>query len=97
MVYQMDQQSMFFYDVPVNLIPYNLHTKSPSLKKDFGEFRPGNVIDEVNQDFVSDERVVWLDIEGVPLYAWSRKSFDKIGNKWGEVLNIEDSYETSFG
>ncbi|GJR55393.1 RNA-directed DNA polymerase, eukaryota [Tanacetum coccineum] len=52
---------------------------------------------EVNQDFVSDERVVWLDIEGVPLYAWSRKSFDKIGNKWGEVLNIEDSYETSFG
>ncbi|GJW87974.1 thaumatin-like protein 1 [Tanacetum coccineum] len=44
-----------------------------------------------------DERVVWLDIEGVPLYAWSRKSFDKIGNKWGEVLNIEDSYETSFG
>ncbi|GKA53949.1 hypothetical protein Tco_0752898 [Tanacetum coccineum] len=55
------------------------------------------VIQEVNQDFVSDERVVWLDIEGVPLYAWSRKSFDKIGNKWGEVLNIEDSYETSFG
>ncbi|GKB41675.1 RNA-directed DNA polymerase, eukaryota [Tanacetum coccineum] len=47
------------------------------------------------RDFVSDERVVWLDIEGVPLYAWSRKSFDKIyGNKWGEVLNIEDSYET---
>ncbi|GJR48985.1 hypothetical protein Tco_1317088 [Tanacetum coccineum] len=44
------------------------------------------VIQEVNQDFVSDERVVWLDIEGVPLYAWSRKSFDKIGNgtihKW---------------
>ncbi|GJZ78185.1 RNA-directed DNA polymerase, eukaryota, nucleotide-binding alpha-beta plait domain protein [Tanacetum coccineum] len=55
------------------------------------------VIQEVNPDFVSDERVVWLDIEGVPLYAWSRKSFDKIGNKWGEVLNIEDSYETSFG
>ncbi|GJT95578.1 RNA-directed DNA polymerase, eukaryota [Tanacetum coccineum] len=30
--------------------------------------------------------------------TWNpRKSFDKIGNKWGEVLNIEDSYETSFG
>ncbi|GKA14632.1 RNA-directed DNA polymerase, eukaryota [Tanacetum coccineum] len=36
-------------------------------------------LSEVNPDFVSDERVVWLDIEGVPLYAWSRKSFDKIG------------------
>ncbi|GJX34271.1 RNA-directed DNA polymerase, eukaryota [Tanacetum coccineum] len=64
------------------------------VERDFSNCAMGR---EVNPDFVSDERVVWLDIEGVPLYAWSRKSFDKIGNKWGEVLNIEDSYETSFG
>ncbi|GJS17854.1 hypothetical protein Tco_0412326 [Tanacetum coccineum] len=48
---------------------------------------------EVNQDFVSDERVVWLDIEGVPLYAWSRKSFDKIGSKEAveEIWNVSPS------
>ncbi|GJR96171.1 RNA-directed DNA polymerase, eukaryota, nucleotide-binding alpha-beta plait domain protein [Tanacetum coccineum] len=55
------------------------------------------VIHDVSQDFVSDERVVWIDIEGVPLYAWSRKSFEKIGSKWGELLNIEDASDSSFG
>ncbi|GJX16609.1 RNA-directed DNA polymerase, eukaryota [Tanacetum coccineum] len=54
-------------------------------------------IQDVTQDFVSDERVVWIDIEGIPLYAWSRKTFAKIGNKWGDVMNIEDSCESSFG
>ncbi|GJV01932.1 hypothetical protein Tco_1335501 [Tanacetum coccineum] len=40
----------------------------------------------------SDERVVWLDIEGVPLYAWSRKSFDKIGDKINKS-NLNDLKE----
>ncbi|GKD65262.1 RNA-directed DNA polymerase, eukaryota, partial [Tanacetum coccineum] len=31
-------------------------------------------------DFVSRERIVWVDIEGVPLHAWSRFTFTKIGN-----------------
>nr|GFB01428.1 cytochrome P450 [Tanacetum cinerariifolium] len=34
-------------------------------------------------DFASDERVVWVDIEGVPLNVWSRETFLKIGKKWG--------------
>ena len=55
------------------------------------------VLQDVNQAFVSDERVVWIDIEGIPLYAWSRKTFKKNGNKWGDVMNIEDSCESSFG
>ncbi|GKB37766.1 RNA-directed DNA polymerase, eukaryota [Tanacetum coccineum] len=55
------------------------------------------MLGEVIQDFVSDERVVWVDIEGVPLYAWSRETFSRTGKKWGEMLNIEDSYDSSFG
>lgn len=47
-------------------------------------------------DFVSDERVVWVDIEGIPLLVWSRGTFAKIGNKWGEVLDIEDNFGSSF-
>nr|GEY71438.1 RNA-directed DNA polymerase, eukaryota [Tanacetum cinerariifolium] len=34
-------------------------------------------------NFVSDERIVWVDIEGVPLNVWSRETFLKIGKKWG--------------
>ncbi|GJY98165.1 hypothetical protein Tco_0515075 [Tanacetum coccineum] len=28
-------------------------------------------------DFVAKERIVWVDIEGVPLHAWSRSTFLK--------------------
>ncbi|GJY97027.1 RNA-directed DNA polymerase, eukaryota [Tanacetum coccineum] len=41
-------------------------------------------------DFVSKERIVWVDIKGVPFHAWSRSTFYKIGSKWGEVMEIEE-------
>ncbi|GJR09147.1 RNA-directed DNA polymerase, eukaryota [Tanacetum coccineum] len=54
-------------------------------------------IQEACNDFVSEERIVWMDIEGIPLNAWSRETFVKIGKKWGEALDLEDSADTSFG
>ncbi|GKE11166.1 RNA-directed DNA polymerase, eukaryota, partial [Tanacetum coccineum] len=53
-------------------------------------------IQDASHDFVSDECVVWVDLEGVPLNLWSRETFLKIGNKWGEALDIEDNYGSSF-
>ncbi|GJZ80373.1 RNA-directed DNA polymerase, eukaryota [Tanacetum coccineum] len=38
-----------------------------------------HTIQEACDDFVSDERIVWVDIEGVPLKAWSRETFTRIG------------------
>nr|GEU33601.1 ribulose-1,5-bisphosphate carboxylase/oxygenase large subunit, chloroplastic [Tanacetum cinerariifolium] len=38
-----------------------------------------HVIQEASNDFVSDERIVWVDIEGVPLHAWSCETFSRIG------------------
>ncbi|GJU05240.1 RNA-directed DNA polymerase, eukaryota [Tanacetum coccineum] len=37
-----------------------------------------------------------VDLEGVPLNLWSRETFLKIGNKWGEALDIEDNSGSSF-
>ncbi|GJS06935.1 hypothetical protein Tco_0363731 [Tanacetum coccineum] len=48
------------------------------------------------QDFVSDERVVWVDIEGIQLNVWFRETFLKIGKKWGETRDIEDNLDSSF-
>nr|GFB49074.1 RNA-directed DNA polymerase, eukaryota, nucleotide-binding alpha-beta plait domain protein [Tanacetum cinerariifolium] len=56
-----------------------------------------HVIQDVVYDFVSDERIVWVDIEGIPLNVWSRESFMRIGKKWGETLDIEDNVDSSFG
>nr|GEX63552.1 RNA-directed DNA polymerase, eukaryota [Tanacetum cinerariifolium] len=50
----------------------------------------------VIHDVVSDERVVWVDIEGVPLNVWSRETFLKIGKKWGETIDIEENLISSF-
>ncbi|GJW61151.1 RNA-directed DNA polymerase, eukaryota [Tanacetum coccineum] len=56
-----------------------------------------HVIQNVVHDFVSDERIVWVDIEGIPLNIWSRETFTRIGKKWGEALDIEDNVDSSFG
>nr|GEU97839.1 RNA-directed DNA polymerase, eukaryota [Tanacetum cinerariifolium] len=47
-------------------------------------------------DFVSRERIVWVDIEGVPLHAWSRSTFNKIGSRWGEVMELEECNDDFF-
>nr|GEV82448.1 RNA-directed DNA polymerase, eukaryota [Tanacetum cinerariifolium] len=50
-----------------------------------------HVIQDVVHDFVSDESIVWVDIEGISLNVWSRETFMRIGKKWGETLDIEDN------
>nr|GEX25498.1 RNA-directed DNA polymerase, eukaryota [Tanacetum cinerariifolium] len=56
-----------------------------------------HVIQDAVHDFVNDERIVWVDIEGIPLNVWSRETFMRIGKKWGETLDIEDNVDSSFG
>nr|GEZ99295.1 RNA-directed DNA polymerase, eukaryota [Tanacetum cinerariifolium] len=48
-------------------------------------------------DFVRDERIVWVDIEGILLNVWSRETFTRIRKKWGEALDTEDNVDSSFG
>ncbi|GJY75407.1 hypothetical protein Tco_0480523 [Tanacetum coccineum] len=57
-----------------------------------------------NPKFISDERVVWVDIEWISLHARTTNTllharttntFKKIGSKWGEVLDTENSDQTS--
>nr|GEV22641.1 RNA-directed DNA polymerase, eukaryota [Tanacetum cinerariifolium] len=47
-------------------------------------------------DFVAKERIVWVDIEGVPLNAWSRSTFQKIEAKWGEMVELEEGCDKLF-
>nr|GFA95952.1 RNA-directed DNA polymerase, eukaryota, nucleotide-binding alpha-beta plait domain protein [Tanacetum cinerariifolium] len=50
---------------------------------------------EASNDFVSDERIVWVDIEGVPLHAWSRETFSRIGDN--DVEGGDDNASTDDG
>jgi hypothetical protein len=44
-----------------------------------------------HDDFVVEERLIWLEVEGVPIRTWDNQVFNQICNKWGEVLFIDDS------
>ncbi|PWA76520.1 reverse transcriptase domain, Reverse transcriptase zinc-binding domain protein [Artemisia annua] len=44
-----------------------------------------------HDDFVVKERLIWLEIEGVPLRAWTDDTFKQICSQWGELLFIDDT------
>nr|GFA85807.1 RNA-directed DNA polymerase, eukaryota, reverse transcriptase zinc-binding domain protein [Tanacetum cinerariifolium]GFB04234.1 RNA-directed DNA polymerase, eukaryota, reverse transcriptase zinc-binding domain protein [Tanacetum cinerariifolium] len=46
---------------------------------------------------ISNIMSILYDEEGVPLRAWTSETFSRIGKKWGEMLNIEDTYVPFFG
>ncbi|GKC91060.1 RNA-directed DNA polymerase, eukaryota, partial [Tanacetum coccineum] len=44
-----------------------------------------------HDDFIMEERLVWLEIKGVPICAWENDTFNSICNKWGEVIFSDDT------
>ncbi|GJY87422.1 RNA-directed DNA polymerase, eukaryota, partial [Tanacetum coccineum] len=44
-----------------------------------------------HNDFNVQERLVWLEIEGVPVRAWYDDTFKSVCKKWGEVMFIDNS------
>lgn len=44
-----------------------------------------------DRNFVPPERLVWVDVEGLPLRVWSKEAFRKILAKWGSIVHIDDA------
>nr|GEW77059.1 RNA-directed DNA polymerase, eukaryota, nucleotide-binding alpha-beta plait domain protein [Tanacetum cinerariifolium] len=51
---------------------------------------------QASSEFIVDERVTWMDIEGIPLKLWTNNTFKKIASKWGSLINVEKSEEENF-
>ncbi|GKD84524.1 hypothetical protein Tco_1355678, partial [Tanacetum coccineum] len=45
--------------------------------------------------FVSDERIVWVSVEGLPIHAWTSNTFSKIASKWGDLV-VWEEFEEKF-
>ncbi|GJZ96108.1 RNA-directed DNA polymerase, eukaryota [Tanacetum coccineum] len=45
---------------------------------------------QASNSFKIDERVTWIDIEGVPLCAWSHNTFVRISSKWGSLIRAKE-------
>nr|GEZ65507.1 RNA-directed DNA polymerase, eukaryota [Tanacetum cinerariifolium] len=61
------------------LIQLNNEVTKQKLLQHIGVKSWFHVLQATIKDFVSDERVVWVDIEGVPLNLWTHETFFKIG------------------
>nr|GEW70965.1 hypothetical protein CTI12_AA518330 [Tanacetum cinerariifolium] len=49
-----------------------------------------STLQQASSSLLIDERVAWVDIEGVPLNAWTINTFTKITSKWGKLLYEDD-------
>lgn len=54
-----------------------------------------SLIKSACKSFVSDERIFWVSVEGLPINAWSNNTFSKVASKWGELMEWEDLEENS--
>nr|GEY38412.1 RNA-directed DNA polymerase, eukaryota [Tanacetum cinerariifolium] len=44
----------------------------------------------IQHNFILDERVVWIEIGGLPLNAWTPNAFKKIAESWGDPLFVDE-------
>nr|GFC97040.1 nucleotide-binding alpha-beta plait domain-containing protein [Tanacetum cinerariifolium] len=47
-------------------------------------------------DFVTNGRIEWMEVEGVPFKLWSHNTFKRIANRWGKLLDVDDQEETCY-
>ncbi|KAH7860278.1 hypothetical protein Vadar_011566 [Vaccinium darrowii] len=57
---------------------------NPTLKEWFAYFKPWN------GEPASLSRFVWLKCRGVPIQAWNTSTFRRIGESWGEFINLDE-------
>nr|GEW85579.1 RNA-directed DNA polymerase, eukaryota, reverse transcriptase zinc-binding domain protein [Tanacetum cinerariifolium] len=51
---------------------------------------------QASSDFIIDERVTWVELEGIPLKMWSENTFKRIAYRWGVLLHVDDHEESCF-
>ncbi|PWA74968.1 hypothetical protein CTI12_AA244290 [Artemisia annua] len=51
---------------------------------------------QASTSFHIDERVTWVDIEGIPLKVWTKNTFNRIASKCGDIVHVDDQDGTCF-
>lgn len=49
-----------------------------------------------DRNFVPLDRLIWVDVEGLPLRAWSKQAFTNILTKWGNIVHLDDDLGRMF-
>nr|GEX03442.1 RNA-directed DNA polymerase, eukaryota, reverse transcriptase zinc-binding domain protein [Tanacetum cinerariifolium] len=72
-------------------------TKSKELFRDnVGVGSQFSVFRQASTDFNPKGRIVWVEVEGIPLKLWAGNTFKRIATKCGELLDVDDQEEMCF-
>nr|GEV31055.1 RNA-directed DNA polymerase, eukaryota [Tanacetum cinerariifolium] len=76
---------LIYYCNPINTKTHHHQTPLPS-----------NAATIASMDFIIDERVTWVEIDGIPFKMWSVNTFKRIASKWGVVLHVDGQEDGCF-
>nr|GEX85328.1 RNA-directed DNA polymerase, eukaryota, reverse transcriptase zinc-binding domain protein [Tanacetum cinerariifolium] len=51
---------------------------------------------QASNDFITECRIVWVEIEGISFKLWSSNTFKRIASKWGDLLDTDDQEDKCF-
>ncbi|GKF05463.1 hypothetical protein Tco_0036131 [Tanacetum coccineum] len=52
-------------------------------------------IGPANNSLVNDVRLVWISLEGLPIYAWNKNALAKMVSAWGTISNVDATEDAS--
>ncbi|GJV04848.1 hypothetical protein Tco_1338417 [Tanacetum coccineum] len=77
------------------LIEFTSNDAKQNLHNHIGVGSWFTTLNHANPKFISDKRIVWVGIEGIPLHARTMNTYKKIGLKWGDVMSMEDPVDSA--
>nr|GEX00122.1 putative RNA-directed DNA polymerase, eukaryota, reverse transcriptase zinc-binding domain protein [Tanacetum cinerariifolium] len=51
---------------------------------------------QASNEFIVEDRIAWVEVEGFPFKFWTENTFNKIATKWGRLLDVDDQDESNF-
>nr|GEU97204.1 RNA-directed DNA polymerase, eukaryota [Tanacetum cinerariifolium] len=78
------------------MLEFNNIKSKDLLKESVGAGSWFSVLRQVSNDFTPEGRIVWVEVEGIPLKFWLGNTFKRIASKWGELLDVDDKDEMCF-
>nr|GEW96669.1 nucleotide-binding alpha-beta plait domain-containing protein [Tanacetum cinerariifolium] len=51
---------------------------------------------QASNEFIAEDRIAWVEVEGFPFKFWTKNTFNKIATKWGRLLDVDDQDESNF-
>ncbi|GJQ96935.1 RNA-directed DNA polymerase, eukaryota, reverse transcriptase zinc-binding domain protein [Tanacetum coccineum] len=52
-----------------------------------------SILKQADNNFVNNERIIWVSAEGLPVKAWTHNSFRKITSIWGRISGMVKEFD----